>query len=49
MSQHYKNLPFEEPSFIKNVESNLKLLLETFLMLDEFKMVVVMFSNSFIE
>ena len=42
MSQEYKNLPFEEPSFIQNMDSNLKLLLETFMMLDEYKMVVVL-------
>ena len=42
MSQEYKNLPFEEPSFVQNMDSNLKLLLETFMMLDEYKMVIVL-------
>ena len=42
MLQDYRNLPFEEPSFINNMDSNLKLLLETFMMLDEYKMVVVL-------
>ena len=42
MATGIENLPFEEPSFIQNFDSNLKLLLETFLMLDEDKMVVVL-------
>ena len=42
MSQEYENLPFEDPSFVQNMDSNLKLLLETFMMLDEYKMVIVL-------
>ena len=42
MYTEYDNIPFEEPSFIQNMDSNMKSLLETFMILDEHKMLIVL-------
>ena len=42
MISEYEDIDFEEPSFVENMDPNMKLLLETFMMLDEKKMVVVL-------